>query len=148
MEKLAQTRLPARSGRSPVLYGRVPRAFHDRIAKAAEKSGRSMSEELAALAVDGFEYRDNFGDGEARRKATWLSTTFIRAGKAAAQAKGISTERWADDPDCVQSATVRLFELALALFVPDLENQGLCLRAVKDRLALPLFNPRLKGGAQ
>jgi hypothetical protein len=49
-------------GPSPVIAGRVPTSLHRQIKKAAEQSGRSMSEELAWRAALSFEWEKQFGD--------------------------------------------------------------------------------------
>jgi len=50
----------------------------------------------------------------------------------------------AKDADCRRSATVRLCEAALTNFLSaDPEEQLAVVAALKGRVALPLFNPRL-----
>ena len=51
-----------RAGRNPVIAVRVPAPLHQRIVESAKTSGRSMSEEMAALLERGFEWQDAFGD--------------------------------------------------------------------------------------
>src|SRR5262245_47338782 len=46
----------------PVIAVRVSRVLHQRITQAAKRSGRTMSDEMAALLTLGFEMRDTFGD--------------------------------------------------------------------------------------
>jgi hypothetical protein len=56
------TRVIGRIGRNPVIAVRVPPPLHHRITESAKASGRSMSEEMAALLTRGFEWQDAFGD--------------------------------------------------------------------------------------
>jgi hypothetical protein len=47
---------------TPVIAGRVPESLHRLIKKAAKKSGRSMSDELAWRAGLSFEWEQKFGE--------------------------------------------------------------------------------------
>jgi hypothetical protein len=51
-----------RVGRNPVIAVRVPPALHQRIAKAAQDDGRSMSEVMSDLLARAFDWHDAFGD--------------------------------------------------------------------------------------
>lgn len=63
MKKSKATARPiGRVGRNPVIAVRVPAPLHQRIVESAKTSGRSMSEEMAALLAHGFEWQDAFGD--------------------------------------------------------------------------------------
>jgi hypothetical protein len=144
MSSKTQARSVRPLGRTPVISGRVHESLHRRIQEAAKVSGRTMSEELSALAVEALGYRDRFGSGETRRAIEWLTSTFVMTGEHAAQEKGISKRRWTEDADCRRSATVRLCEAALTNFLSaDPEEQLAVVAALKGRVALPLFNPRL-----
>ena len=55
-------RVIGRVGRNPVIAVRVPPPLHHRITESAKASGRSMSEEMAALITRGFEWQDAFRD--------------------------------------------------------------------------------------
>jgi hypothetical protein len=46
----------------PVIAVRVPASLHQRITRAAKRSGRTMSDEMAHLLALGFEMQDAFGD--------------------------------------------------------------------------------------
>src|SRR5262245_51727312 len=87
-------------GRTPVISGRVYESLHARIAEAAKFNGRTMSEELAALADEALEHRNLVGGDEARRAVTWLTSTFVMAGEHAAREQGVDRERWTDDFTC------------------------------------------------
>ena len=51
-----------RIGRNPVIAVRVPPPLHHRITESAKASGRSMSEEMAWLIANGFQWQEAFGD--------------------------------------------------------------------------------------
>jgi hypothetical protein len=55
-------RVIGRVGRNPVIAVRVPPPLHHRITESAKASGRSMSEEMAALITRGFEWKDALRD--------------------------------------------------------------------------------------
>ena len=55
-------RVIGRVGRNPVIAVRVPPPLHHRITESAKASGRSMSEEMAALITRGFEWPDALRD--------------------------------------------------------------------------------------
>ncbi|MET4513724.1 hypothetical protein [Bradyrhizobium sp. I1.7.5] len=62
MKKAKKARPIGRTGRNPVIAVRVTPALHNRITESAKISGRSMSEEMAALLTRGFEWEQAFGD--------------------------------------------------------------------------------------
>ena len=59
--KTAKRPMPSRK-RSPVIAGRVSEALYLQIKAAAEANGRSMSEQLAALAELAFKYQQALGE--------------------------------------------------------------------------------------
>ena len=136
-------------GRTPVISGRVPESLHRRIQEAAKRSGRSMSEELAALADEALDHRDRCGNStEAWRTVEWLAATFAMTGERSAKEKGLRQD-WTSDLDCRRAAVARLCEAALTGFLSaDPEEQLLVLAALKGRVAMPLFNPRLRKGGE
>src|SRR5262245_8140580 len=95
-------------GRTPVISGRVHESLHRRIAAAAKVNGRTMSEELAALATEALEYRDKYGSAETRRAVEWLALSFVMAGEHAAKEKGLSPSGWTNDADARRAAAMRL----------------------------------------
>jgi hypothetical protein len=145
----AATRSIRPLGRTPVISGRVHETLHRKIQEAAKASGRTMSEELAALAGEALDYRDKYGSAESRRAIEWLTMTFVMAGERTAQEKNLNKGRWTEDGDCRRAAVVRLCEAALTSFLSADPNEQLaCVESLKGRLVLPLYNPRLnrKGG--
>jgi hypothetical protein len=49
-------------GRSPTIYVRVAQPLHQRIRASARRSKRTMSEEMATLLANAFDWQDAFGD--------------------------------------------------------------------------------------
>jgi hypothetical protein len=134
------------AGRTPVISGRVHETLHRRIQEAAKASGRTMSEELAALATEAFEYRDRYGSVETRRAVEWLTLSFTMAGEAGARAKGLSRADWTDDLDCRRAAALRLCEVALTGFLsPDAREQIQVATALRNRVALPIQDATYTG---
>jgi hypothetical protein len=66
MKRAAKKRVGRPPGRTaphrPVVSGRVPEEFHKTITEAAQKSGRTISEELIWRAQQSFEWEKTFGN--------------------------------------------------------------------------------------
>jgi hypothetical protein len=145
----AATRSIRPLGRTPVISGRVHETLHRKIQEAAKASGRTMSEELAALAGEALDYRDKYGSAESRRAIEWLTMSFVMAGERAAQEKNLNKGRWIEDDYCRQVAVIQLCAVALTTFLSADPNEQLaCVESLKSRVALPLYNPRLRKGGE
>jgi hypothetical protein len=143
-EKMKRRHSIRPAGRSPVISGRVPESLHERIQAAAKATGRTMSEEMAALIGEALDYRDRYVGVETRRAVEWLAQSFVMAGERTAEERKIDRERWTTDADCRRAAVMRLCETALTGFMSaDPEEHLMCVAALKGRVALPLFNPSM-----
>jgi hypothetical protein len=122
----------------PVISGRVHESLHRKIQEAAKTSGRTMSEELAALATEAFQYRDRFGDPAVRQIVETLALAFINAGSRAAK-EGI--QDWTTDLDCRRDAVLAVCGMLITEFLsrnPD--DQVLIVESLKGRVWTSLIN--------
>ena len=125
-------------GRMPVISGRVHESLHRKIQEAAKASGRTMSEELAALATEALRYRDLFGGPTVRRPVEALSLAFVNAGGRAAR-EGI--QDWTTDLDCRRDAVLSVCGMLITEFLSrDPEDQVLVVESLKGRVWTAIVN--------
>jgi hypothetical protein len=125
-------------GRMPVISGRVHESLHRKIQEAAKASGRTMSEELAALATEAFQYRDRFGDPAVRLIVERLAIAFINAGGRAAR-EGI--QDWTTDLDCRRDAVLSVCGMLITEFLSrNPEDQVLVVESLKGRVWTAIVN--------
>ena len=82
-----------------------------RIERAAQRSGRSLSQEMEFRLERSFSLDTAFGSGEMLDMALKMATAFAIAGNARAVEKGIA--HWLDDADCYRSAMLSVFSMLL-----------------------------------
>jgi uncharacterized protein (DUF1778 family) len=103
-----KTRRTPLKSRTPVIAGRVPESLHRLIKKAAEKSGRSMSDELAFRAMQSFAWEKAHGtarkliDNAYRITMGTLRQAMVDAGYTAVHGSGGTL--WAEPQSKISEA--------------------------------------------
>lgn len=128
---------PANAGR--VALGlRVTPEVKRKLDGAAERSGRSQSQEAELRLERSFDEEDAFGGPELRRIAHLMAIAFANAGSLHAHPRPAS--EWVHDPDAYVYAAMRVVE-TLLLQQPGLtiERLALQLEALRGRLLTGLI---------
>jgi hypothetical protein len=119
----------------------VPGLVHAAIKAAAAASGRSMSEELAALAHQAIEHRKRFPDASTARAFEMMTLAFIAGGERKAYEKGLTGQPlaagqpWTSDLECRREAVVAACaELITQYESSDPREQEVAALLVKNRL--------------
>src|SRR5262245_20574212 len=116
--------------RTPVIAGRVPAQLHQEIKAAAAESGRSMSDELAALARQAIDHRKRFPNSAAAHAIELATIAFLLAGERAAKEKGL-TGPFMDDVDCRRAAvTAASASLITVAFSEDPKKQAVVVNSL------------------
>jgi hypothetical protein len=135
---------PARSirprGRNPVISGRVSGSLYQRIQEAAQASGRSMSEELAARTEWALRL---VGSGDSGRAIELAALAFLFAGERKGQERGVPdwTKDLAARRDAVLAACVSLITQFLS---DDAEEQHTCVQLIQNRIYSRILSDQLQ----
>ena len=126
---------------------RVTPELKGRIERAAQKSGRSLSQEMEFRIERSLSLDAAFGSGEMHDMALKMATAFAIAGESRAVEKGIS--HWLDDVDCYRSAMFSVFN-TLIRCAPNGDEEAIAraIEALKSSLLTRLAQQRSKTDAR
>jgi hypothetical protein len=139
MKKSKKARTIGRVGRNPVIAVRVTPALHQRITESAKASGRSMSEEMAALLTRGFEWQEAFSDRVKMLEQAKVEIDRMVADnfKAEMRRRGWKplhgTANWID-PEATATLQSGFVDPAEAEPDEELDTLGEAIEAIKERL--------------
>jgi hypothetical protein len=132
-------------GRNPVISGRVPPSLHQQIQAAAQASGRSMSEEMAAR----IEWANRLlGSGDSGRAIEMAALAFLFAGERTGREEGVTD--WTKDLRARRQAVLAACVSLMTQFLTDdPDEQYLTLESLKGRLWTRYVNqPKRDEGRQ
>jgi hypothetical protein len=128
------------AARPVIAPGRVDAALHREIKAAAAASGRSMAEELAALARQAIEHRKRFPDSAAAQAIEMATMAFLLAGDRYARENGIP-EPWWDNLESRRNAVLAACGTLITHFVSsNAEQQALTVESLKGRIWTDIVN--------
>jgi uncharacterized protein HemY len=132
--------------RPVIAPGRVDAALHQEIKAAAAASGRSMAEELAALARQAIEHRKRFPDSAMAQILEMATIGFLLAGADYAKHNGLK-EPWQDNLEARRQAALNLCATIITQFVSsDPTQQALTVESLKGRIWTHIVNRPTKPG--
>ena len=124
---------------------RVDKPLHEALKTAAESSGRSMAEELTALARQALEHRKRFGDTTTAQAVEMATIGFLLAGARMAREKGID-QPWPTDLDCRREAVLSACTQLITMFLSsDPIQQALAVESLKGRVWTDIVNRPKRG---
>src|SRR5262245_37779916 len=119
---------------TPVIAGRVPAQLHLEIKAAAQASGRSMSDELAALARQALEHRKRFPNSAAAHAIEMVTLAFLMTGERRAKEKGLNVP-FMDDLECRRAAILAAcVPLITTVLSDDPGEQALAVNSLMGRV--------------
>lgn len=119
---------------------RVPASAFQEIKRAARASGRSVAEELAALAEQAIEARKRFPSSAVAQAVEVLTLSLLLAGEAYARDVGAPSGPWQDDLECRRAAALAACESLLAFVSADPDQQRMTLDVLMGRVASKAVN--------
>jgi hypothetical protein len=130
----------SRALRPVIAAQRVDKPFHEALKAEAESSGRSMAEELTALARQAIEHRKRFGDSATAQAVEMATIGFLLAGDRRAREKGID-QPWPTDLECRREAVLSACTQLITMFVSsDPTEQALTVESLKGRVWSNIVN--------
>jgi hypothetical protein len=125
----------SRAALRPVIAAqRVDRPLYEAIKAEAASSGRSLAEELTALARGAIENRKRFGDTTTARAVEMATVGFLLAGERKAREKGLN-QPWSTDLECRREAALVACTQLVTMFVSsDPNQQALTVESLKGRI--------------
>jgi hypothetical protein len=135
----------SRTLRPVIAAQRVDKPLHDAIKAAAETSGRTLAEELAALARQALDHRSRFESSATASAIEMATIGFLLAGERCAQDHGV-TQPWPTDLGCRREAALAACAVLVTHFVSaDAGEQALTVEALKGRIWTDIANRPKRG---